>query len=96
MKCEFFLASSHPYLCQTLVLCTHTARHANAMYSCDQLSLLLAKALGFFNSIVHLLNKLFIAAVRRQVQSVKARVTSRQPRLAADLLDTEMLRTVAP
>jgi len=56
--------------------------------------LLLSKAFSLLNSIVHLLNKLFIAAVRRQVKPVEARVTARKPRLLANLLYTEMLRTV--
>ena len=58
--------------------------------------LLLAKALSLFNGIVHLLNELFIAAVRRQVKSVEARMTARKPRVLADSLYTEMLRAVAP
>jgi len=60
------------------------------------LRLLLAEARSFLDCVVQLFNELLIAAVRRQIESVKACVTTRQPCLFANFLDTEMLRTVAP
>jgi len=59
------------------------------------LLLLLTKTFRLLYSIVHLLNELLIAAVWRQIKTVEARVTTRQPCLFAYFLYTEMLWTVA-
>ena len=63
---------------------------------CCCVHLLLAEARSLLDCVVHLFNQLLVAAVRRQVKSVEARVTARQPRLLANFLNTEMLRTIAP
>ena len=60
------------------------------------LHLLLAEARRFLDGVVHLFNELLVAAVRRKVESVKACMTARQPRVFADFLNAEMLRTIAP
>ena len=59
-------------------------------------SLFLTEALGFFDGETELLDQLLVALVRRQVEAVEARVRARQPRLLANLLDAESLRSVAP
>lgn len=59
-------------------------------------ALLLSKAFSFFDGIGQLFNKLLVALVRRKIKSVETSVTSWQPRIFANLLDAEVLRTIAP
>lgn len=54
------------------------------------------EALCLLDGKVQLLDKLLIALVRRQVETVEAGVTAWQPRVLADLLDAESLRPIAP
>lgn len=53
--------------------------------------LFLSKALRLFDGIVELLDHLLVRLVRRQIQPIKARVRSGQPRVFAHLLDAEAL-----
>lgn len=54
------------------------------------------EALSLLNGKVQLLDELLIALVRWQVKSVETRVTARQPRVLANLLNAESLWPVAP
>ena len=56
----------------------------------------MAETLGLLDGVGELLGELVIRLVRREVESVEARVRTRQPRVLPDLLDAEPLRAVAP
>lgn len=58
--------------------------------------LLLAEPLGLLNGVVEFLHQLVVAAVGREVESVKAGVRPWQPRLLADFFYTESLRSITP
>ena len=54
----------------------------------------MAETLGLLDGVGELLGELVIRLVRREVESVEARVRTRQPRVLPDLLDAEPLGAV--
>ena len=64
--------------------------------SFSQSGLFLSESLRLFDGEAELLDQLFVAFVRRQVESVEAGVTSRKPSVLSYFLDAETLRSVAP
>lgn len=61
---------------------------------CSPELLFLAKPFRFFNGKKQLFFQLFVAFVRRQVQSVKTGVTSWQPCIFANFINAELLVSI--
>lgn len=84
-----------------LVICSKEpgAREESAsslVCHCSPELLFLAKPFRFLNGKKQLFFQLLVALVRRQVQSVKARMTPRQPGVFANFINAELLMSVTP